>query len=155
MKPDVRRGNAVLVTVLALLIALPGAAAGGGPRAGTRIEHAAGPVVVDKRPLHRSPFHTGAPVPFLFPPVVVGGTVPVAVPVPFAVPVPVVVAPPPVVETAPPPPPAPTYETPSRPTVANPGPKIIEISPPARGAKTVTITVHRGSSTVVETVPVQ
>src|SRR5262245_29317577 len=139
---SMRRGNAVLGAVLALLTALPGAAAGGGP------------LVVARRPLDHSRFQTRATTPFFVPPVVVGDTGPVVVQVPVAVPVPVVVPPAPAtVQT--PPPPAPTYEMPTRPTVVNPGPKIIEISRPAPGAKTVTVTVHQGSSTVVETVPVQ
>jgi hypothetical protein len=75
------------------------------------------------------------------------------VPVPFAVPVPVVALPPaPTADAAPPLPPE---ELKSRPIVVNPGPKIIDVTPSAPGAKTATIVVQRGSTTVVETVPIQ
>ncbi len=127
------RRYALLVTALALLISLPGSAAGG-------------PVVIGRRPMHHHPFNVGTP--FFFPSGVV------AEPVPVAVPVPVVIPALPPAEAAPPPP-SPPDEPTRRPIVANPGPKIIDISPPAPGAKTVTVTVHQGSSTVVETVPVR
>jgi len=134
------RRYALLVTALALLISLPGSAAAGGP------------VVIGRGPMHHHPFNVGTP--FFFPSGVVAEPVPVAVPVLVAVPVPVVIPALPPAEAAPPPPPPPDEPT-RRPIVANPGPKIIDISPPAPGAKTVTVTVHQGSSTVVETVPVR
>jgi hypothetical protein len=140
---------ALLITGFAVLIVLPGSAAGGGRGAMAVPGSVGGQVVISRHPAQRHSFKParlgGA---FLSP--YVRDTV--VIPVPVAVPVPVTAAAPSTAEAAAPPPP----EEPShRPAVVNPGPKIIDISPPAPGAKTVTITVHQGSSTVVETVPVR
>jgi hypothetical protein len=133
------------------VIAVPGSAAAAGRSvvAVPRSTAGSGPAVISRHPAGRHSFKAaGFRGPIVFP--YVRDPVPVVVPVP--VPVPVPVAAPPTAEAAPPPPP----EEPSRrPAVINPGSKIIDISPPAPGAKTVPITVHRGSSTVVETVPVR
>ena len=140
--------SALLITGFAVLIVLPGSAAGGGRGAIVVPGSAGGSVVISRHPLERHPFKAPR----------LGGSFlspyagdPVVVPVPVAVPVPVTVATPSTAEAAPPPPEEPRRQ----PAVVNPGPKIIDISPGAPGAKTVTITVHQGSSTVVETVPVR
>jgi len=148
------RRPALLIAGFAALIVLPGSAAAGGR--GVIVSGSmgsGGPVVISRHPAERHSFRATSPGgPFFSP--YVGDSLPVAVPVPVPVPVPVVAPIPPAAEAAPPPPPPP--EEPSRrAAVVNPGPKIIDISPPAPGAKTVTITVHRGSSTTVETVPVR
>ena len=141
---------ALLITGFAVLIVLPGSAAGGG-RGVIAVPGSVGgpPVVISRHSSQRHPFKAaGLGRPFFSPSV---GNPVVVVPVPVAVPVPVTVEAPSSAEAAWPPP-----EEPSRrPAVVNPGPKIIDISPPAPGAKTVTITVHQGSSTLVETVPVR
>jgi hypothetical protein len=145
------RRPALLIAGFAVMIVLPGSATGGGRGVMAAPGSAAGsgPAVMSRHPAVRRSFKAvgfGSPifVPYVVDPVLVVVRVPVPVPVPVAAP--------PTAEAAPPPPP----EEPSRrPAAINPGSKIIDISPPAPGAKTVTITVHRGSSTVVETVPVR
>jgi hypothetical protein len=138
-----RRLGALLVIALAMLIWLPGSATAGGPVViGPRAPHRP---VLRVRPPRRDTF-VPAPLVFADPGALV-------VPVPFAVPVPVVAVP-----ALPPPdaaPPVSPEEPQSRPAVVNPGPKIIDVAPPAPGARTTTIVVQRGSTTVVETVPLQ
>ena len=147
-----RRRSALLITGFAVMILLPGSGAGGG-RGVIAVPGSAagnGPAVMSRHPAVRHSFKAvgfGGPIfsPYVGNPVLVVVSVPVPVPAPVAAL--------PTAEAAPPPPPP--EEPTRRPAAINPGSKIIDISPPAPGAKTVTITVHRGSSTVVETVPVR
>jgi hypothetical protein len=160
-----RRLGALLAIALTVPIWLPGSATAGGRAVmGPRILHgpvllagsatAGGRAVMGPRIVHRPLFRARvprggnfAPTPFVFtdPDVVV-------VPEPVAVPVPVDAVPlPPGAEMVPPPPP----DDPGRAIVVNPGPKVIDVVRPAPGAKTTTVVVQRGSTTVVETVPLQ
>jgi hypothetical protein len=139
-----RRLGALLVIALGTLIFFSGSATAGRS------------VVIGPGAPHRSVLRVRPPRPdtFVPAPLVFADPGAVVVPVPFAVPVPVVAVPaaPPTPDAAPPTSPE---EPQSRPAVVNPGPKIIDVAPPAPGAKTTTVVVQRGSTTVVETVPLQ
>jgi hypothetical protein len=150
-----RRLGALLVIALATLIFLSGSAtAGRSVVIGSGSATAGRSAVIDLRAPHRSVLRVRPPRPdtFVPAPLVFADPGAVVVPVPFAVPVPVVAVPPPPPDAAPP---ASPEEPQSRPVVVNPGPKIIDVAPPAPGARTTTVVVQRGSTTVVETVPLQ
>ena len=109
----------------------------------------------DGRRVHHPAFRAGRPFrtavfPQSFEP---AGPGVVVIPVPITVPSSPTVPPPPSAEVAPPAPSVPETIA-SRPAVPRPGSKVIEVSPLPPGTRTVPIIVQRGSSTVVERVPV-
>jgi hypothetical protein len=151
-----RRLGALLVIALATVFFFSASATAGRSASATAGRSAGRSVVIDLRAPHRPMVRVRPPRPrpdtFVPAPFVLADPGAVVVPVPFAVPVPVVAVPPPPPDAAPP---ASPEEPQSRPVVVNPGPKIIDVAPPAPGARTTTVVVQRGSTTVVETVPLQ
>ena len=153
-----RYRHTLLVAALGFSLVVPGSAgaappagapprvsmSGPAPRGGADGRHANHPAFRAGRPLRTAVF------PESFEPARPGVVV---IPAPVTVPSTPTAPPPPSAAVAPPAPSEPETIR-SRPAVPHPGSKVIEVSPLPPGTRTVPIIVQRGSSTVVERVPV-